>query len=378
MPQVARPASALDSQTLIWQDLRNPYYQRWSFGVQRDAFGVITDVSYVGSQGVRLFVNEDLNPLVPASMRIIPAGVPASRQQGRLDALQGSRLIRTHGGNSNYHAMQVDVTKRFKSGSILKGAYTWSKTIDNASEVFGVTASNLPQNTALPSIFGGLTIDRGLSFFDRTHRLVFSYVYELPFYREQRGAVGRMLGGWQAQGITTFETGVPLNVYNGQDADGIGGNYDRAVFNPNGRPGVRARPLSTSPTGYVDPDAPGGPAPINAADAMYIGLPAHTGNVPLPTGNLGRNTVRVPGVNNWNVSFQKRTRLSEILQMELRGEFFNLWNHPQYGSPSISPFSPGQQGVSANVQTSPNGRFLQPQFADGGGRVIRYQIRLLF
>ena len=108
--------------------------------------------------------------------------------------------------------------------------------------------------SAVPSIFGGLGRERAVSMFDRTHRSSITYVYDLPFLREQKGVVGRVIGGWQLTGVLTFETGVPLNVTNGQDADSIGGNLDRPDFNPNGRKNSRAIPNAASATGYVDPD----------------------------------------------------------------------------------------------------------------------------
>jgi len=374
LPSVATAPAAIDSQTLMLQNLRNPYYQRWSFGVQRTLPGeLVVDVSYVGSKGTRLFINEDLNPVVPASLRILPnPNIPAARQTLRLDALQGSRLIRTNGGGSNYNSLQADVQRRFSGGLFVKAAYTWSKNIDNSSEVFGVAATNSPQQSAVPSIFGGLKPERAVSLFDRRHRAVFSYVYQLPMFKAQKGVTGRVLGGWEVAGVTTFESGVPLTILNGQDADGLGGNLDRPLYNPNGTPGVRAVPL---PNGtYLNPDA--GNAVINPSTAMYIGILANTGAAVAPTGNLGRNTHLTPGINNFDVNFEKSVVVTEGMRVSFRAEFYNFFNNPQYGSPSISPFSPGQQGVSANVFTSPAGRFLQPQFADGGGRVVRYQLRL--
>lgn len=381
LPRVARAPIPVDSQTLMLRNLRNPYYQRWSFGIQRELpMKTILDISYVGSKGTRLFANEDMNPQVPASLRIMPAGVtPPYTTQGRLDNLQGGRLTRTNGGSSSYHSLQTLVNRRFSSGFSLRAAYTFSKAIDNASEVFGVAQTNLPQNTQLPAIFGGLRFDRGLSFFDRTHRAVFTYIYELPLGRTGNGLTKRVLGGWQISGVTSFEAGVPLTVFAGVDQDGIGGNFDRAFLNPGGSPFVRAvRNTSRCPsTGYCNPDANN--APIERSQARYISEPAHTGNDPLPTGTLGRNTLRTPGINNFDWNIQKTTMITERMRLELRAEFFNLWNHPQYGSPSVSPFAPTSPlGIGANVTTTPAGRFLQPQFADGGGRVMRYQLAVHF
>ena len=382
LPAAPRPASPLDSQALVAGDLVNPYYQRWSAGFQREMRGnLIVDMSYVGSKGSKLFMTEQLNPTVPSSLQRIPVTNPpigASHLQARLDALQGSRTIRTNGADSNYHAAQLLVTKRLSHGLSGSASYTWSRTIDNASDIFSTGNINQTQNTAVPGMFapGGLRFDRAASQFDRTHRAVFAFVYELPWMKQQKNALGRVAGGWQLSTITTFESGVPLNVTNGVDADGFDGAGDRPDYNPNGRPGVRAVPNRSSATGYVNPDA--GNAAIDPATAMYIGLPAQSGPNPARTGNLGRNTLRTPGLNNFDVNVFKKVAINERFSVEFRTEFFNFFNHPQYGSPNVSPFAPGQGTISASVSNSPAGRFLQPQFADGGGRVIRYQLKLRF
>jgi hypothetical protein len=165
-----------------------------------------------------------------------------------LDNLQGSRLIRTNGGSSIYHSGQLLVTRRFSKGLTATGSYTYSKLIDDASEVFGVSQTNLPQQAAFPSVFGGQPADRAVSFFDRTHRASITYVYALPWMSEQRGALGRLLGGWELSGVTTWESGVPLTVVNGQDVDAVGGNLDRPLFNPTGQVGVRAVPAVATAT----------------------------------------------------------------------------------------------------------------------------------
>jgi hypothetical protein len=317
-------------------------------------------------------------------MRITPAGPrnPAAQLTGRLDNLQGYRLTRTNGGDSNYHAFQSQLNRRFGAGFQMSAAYTWSKLIDNGSEIF-TSLQGAPQNTQLPAIFGGLTADRGISLFDRPHRATFTYIYQLPWMRQQQGLFGRILGGWQVSGVTTFESGPPQNVSNGVDSDGLGSNFDRPNLNPAGRPGVRAQPSATSATGYVNPDVLGPDGryisqPINPAEARYIGNPAFSGTRPGPTGNTGRHTERMPGLNNFDVNLTKNVRITERVSTQFRAEFYNIFNNPMYGYPSVSPFSPPQQGIAASVMTSAPGRFLQPQYADGGGRVIRYQLRVQF
>jgi hypothetical protein len=404
-PTTQAPLSALSGQTLIDPNLVNPYYQRWSLGIQRELpYNIILDMSYVGSKGTRLFINEDANPQVRPELRITPAGftgsttctpgTPGCLISGRLDNLQGPRTVRTNGGSSIYHSGQLNVTRRFKNDFTLTGSYTYAKLIDDASEVFAAGGTSSTSLFALPAIFGGDRFERGPSLFDRTQRAAFTYVYELPFMREQRGLFGRLAGGWQISGVTVFESGVPFTVFNGFDADGVGGNNDRPNFNPNGQRGVRAVPVVATTTnpgppgtplgaiiGYVNPDANN--TPIDPSTARFISNPAFTAGQPgsIPRfGTLGRNTERTPGTNNFDFNIQKRTRIQETTSLEFRTEFYNIFNHPQYTIGSVSPFSPGGGTIGSNLNTTVSGRFLNPNTAvtDGGGRVVRFQLKLLF
>ncbi|MDX1981827.1 MAG: carboxypeptidase regulatory-like domain-containing protein [Bryobacteraceae bacterium] len=379
LPVTAPALTPFLSQTSVYGDLKNPYYQRWSAGIQRELpSGLMLDMAYVGTKGTRLYATEDGNPLVTQELRgPAPAGVAGL--QARLDPLQGARTIRTNGGDSVYHAAQFEVKRRFANGFAFTTAYTFSKVIDNGSEIFSFGNTSNLQNASVPSFFGGLQIDRAIGFFDRTNRLVFTYTYELPWMKEQRGALGKVLGGWQVSGLTTFESGVPYTVTNGQDADGLGGaTFDRPNYNPAGRAGVRAVPNATSPTGYLNPDA--GNTPIDPREARYIGIANNPGAARTAPGNLGRSTERGPGLKNWDVNVVKSIRLSERFRMEFRSEFFNIWNTPMYGKISVSPFAPPQnsQTIGASVFNSQPGLFLNETAQDGGGRVIRFQLRLHF
>ena len=388
------------SQGLLAPNLVNPYYQRFSIGVQRElGAGVVLDASYVGSKGTKLFVSEDLNPTVRPELRITPAGFTGVTT-GRLDNIQGPRGTRTNGGSSTYHSGQLEVKRRFTNNFQITGAYTFSKLIDNNSEVFAVGISTASQNAALPTILGGDRLERAVGNFDRPHRAAFTYVVESPFFREQQGALGRLLGGFQVSGVTAFESGVPFTVFNGLNSDGIAGALERPDFNPNGQAGVRAVPTvdtrvnvggAANPnygaiTGYTNPDvlgADGLPVAIDPATARYIVNPAFITGAPRSVprfGNLGRNTERSPGINNFNVNILKRTRLTEDMNLEFRTEFYNIFNHPQYISGSVSPFSPGGGTIDSDANNAPAGLFLNPNTvnSDGGGRVIRYQVKLLF
>jgi outer membrane receptor protein involved in Fe transport len=405
IPTTAAALTPLSAQTLVAPDLVNPYYQRFSAGLQRELpYNLIVDVSYVGSKGTKLYINEDTNPLVRPELRITPPGFTGPTQ-GRLDNMQGARTVRTNGGSSIYHSGQLEVRRRFADNLTLTGAYTFSKLISNADEVFNSLGGGIANSATFqtPAILGGDRLDRAVSLFDRPHRASFTYVYEIPFFREQRGVLGHILGGFQISGVTTFESGVPFTISNGVDADGINGSGgDRPNFNPNGQVGVRAVPVvapatlpngSPNPnfgriTGYINPDANN--APIDPNTAQFIANPTFIAGNPFESGiprvgTLGRNTQRTPGTNNFNVNIMKRINISESTRIEFRTEFYNIFNHPQYGTGSVSPFSPpgnpqGANFIAANTTGSTGGLFLRPNTAlsDGGGRVIRYQLKLIF
>lgn len=379
-------------QTLLDPNLVNPYYQRYSLGIQRELpFNVILDVSYVGSKGTHLFINEDANPLVRPELRVTPAGVTTGLTN-RLDNLQGQRTVRTNGGDSNYNSGQIEVRRRFANNFLLTGSYTFSKLINNADEVFGVgLGSTNGSLSAIPAVFGGQANDRGLSVDDRTHRASFTYVAESPFFRTQQGALGRIFGGFQLSGVTSYESGVPFTVTNGFDADGIGGTADRPTLNPNGQRGVRAVPVVDANnfiTGYVNPEIIIGYNPCNTPNctptpifspidpntAQFIVNPAYVAGLAgsvVRVGNLGRNTERTPSVFNTDLTLLKRTRISETVFFEARAELFNAFNHPSF---------PGTGLISTGANAQTQGFFLNPDTSNtsGGGRVIRYQFKLVF
>jgi hypothetical protein len=343
--------------------------------------GTVMDISYVGSKGTKLYINEDANPSVRAALRVTPinpaTGLPVTGNlSNRLDNLQGSRLIRTNGGDSNYHAGQIEVRRRFANNFQLSGSYTFSKLISNADEVFAGGLGSTLQQASIPAVFGGQSNDRARSIFDRTHRASFTYVVRSPFFKNQSGFVGKLLGGYQIGGITTFESGVPITIVNGFDADGRGGNLDRPTYNPNGIRNLRAYPQIDANNNilyYYNPSLPNVASNrVDPATAMYIVNPAFVdglaGSV-VRVGNLGRNTETSKGINNTDLTLLKRTKISETMYVDARAEMFNAWNHPQFGAGSTNA------GLLTNATT-----WMQPinPTTSGGSRTIRYQVKLVF
>lgn len=359
IPSTARAPAPTDSQTSVFNpEIRNPYTQRWSLGIQRElAYGLIMEVSYVGSAGRKLFVTEDLNPIVNPST--------GAR---RFPAL-GIRRYRTSGANSDYHSGQLRIDKRLSRGLQFGLSYTWSKYIDQISEVFatGQTNSSL---ASIPAFLGGLRLDRAVSDYHRKHRLTTNFVWDLPFLRENNTWVSKLLGGWQLNGIVTWQSGAPFTILNGLDRNGDGiSTSDRPnLGNPNAPHTSRAVVVGTGTcaSGLRNPDTL---SCVTANDVYVIQVPTATGTslVQPGSGTLGRNTERSNPVQNVDLSLFKLFRFGENLKVEYRIETFNTFNHPQ---------QTGLPGLDVTNTTA--GRFLNYDFVSGGRRTARMGLKIIF
>ncbi|HEX7771842.1 MAG TPA: TonB-dependent receptor plug domain-containing protein, partial [Pyrinomonadaceae bacterium] len=359
IPSTPRAPGPTDSQTSVFNpDIRNPYTQRWSLGIQRELpYGLIMEVSYVGSAGRKLFVTEDLNPIVNPS-------TGARRFPGL-----GIRRYRTSGANSDYHSAQFHLDKRLSRGLQFGMSYTWSKNIDQISEVFatGQTSSSL---ASVPAFLGGLRLDRAVSDYHRKHRFTTAFVWDLPVFRDNNNWVGKLLGGWQLNGIVTLQSGAPFTIVNGLDRNGDGiATADRPnVSNPAAPHSTRATvvPIATCSTGLRNPDTL---ACVNASDVYVIQVPTATGTSLIQPGGatLGRNTERSNPIENFDLSLFKVFRLGENTKIEWRIESFNAFNHPQ------------QTGLpGADVTNTTAGRFLNFDFVSGGRRTARMGLKIIF
>jgi hypothetical protein len=238
--------------------------------------------------------------------------------------------------NSFYNSLQVALSHRFSHGLHFQAAYTFSKAIDETST--GNTSLNSAVNDQTT-----LQDSRGLADFDRTHRLIFNYTYDLPFFAASKGLAHAVLGGWFISGITTLQSGAPFTVLDGVAGSAYGllgtGTPTTPVLNlgvdPLTQGGVESRL-----NGYVN---------INAfAPAPAIGSDGSTG-----FGNLGRNTFRGPFQQNWDFSAGKSFAITERQALRITADFFNLFNHPNFANPAFldieSPSNFGQ--ITSTVGT---------------------------
>ena len=305
------PLPLPDSAFAIQRDLRTGYMQHWNANVQQSlGSSRILEIAYVGSKGTKLLTARDINQPQPS---VLPPGLPVvPRPDPRFDDID---IIESR-ANSSYHSFQARFQQRFSRGLAALASYTWSKSLDDASNFFTSTGdANFPQNSY------DLRSERGRSNFDVRHRLSFSYTYDLPFghgrqYLADNGWVTTLLSGWQTFGILTLQSGAPFTVALLSEIDNSGTGRSLLGFGANDRPNVVRNPTLSNPT------------PERWFDTTAFVFPA-----PGTFGNAGRNILDGPGYQNFNASLVKRTAITERLNLQLRAEVFNLFNHPNFGFP---------------------------------------------
>jgi hypothetical protein len=305
------------------QNFHSPYTQNWNFNVQQKLVeNASFEARYVGSKGTHLVRLTDLNE--PNANSVSP-----NPNYGAMDEL-------TPSSSSSYNALQAIGRVQNVHGISGFAAYVWSKSIDDASD--GI---DFVPGAAFPQDPGNLPAERGPSLFDTRDRFTAAINYELPSW----GSRPRLGSGWELNSIVTIQSGRPIPIANSTDTSG------RFYFNqrPNVVPGVNPiLPNWTPSTGYLNPLAF-----IQPAYGTF--------------GDLGRDSIFGPGYANVDFSITKNTRLTERLNLQLRVEFFNIFNHPNFALPAntiipgyIDNGTPGHPDVVPNPAAYVNGNITQP------------------
>ena len=283
-----------------------PFVLQYNFGVQREIFhNTVLSVSYVGSRGYNLLVQNDLNPEIPTIVNgqdTFPAG--SLRENPNLSSI----AYNVPDGPSWYNSLQVYLTHNFGKNLQFQASYTYSKSIDYGSVSYGLESGASGQQAQSDPY--NLARDKGVSDFDVRHNLVANSTYTLPF----RG--NALVEGWRFGGILTARSGSPFSIQDGFD--------DANLNDPAGGPGER-------------PDVVPGVSTVPAGGRNVHGLwfnPAAFTLQPFGTlGDLGRNTLVGPKFVNLDFSLSKVTRIRENMNIEFRAEAFNILNHPNFGTP---------------------------------------------
>jgi hypothetical protein len=359
--------------TSAWlPDQQLGYSVNWNFGVQHVfAKDYTAEVRYVGTRGVHLLYQLQLNrPDVVTPTHFLPTYLSAP-SQATLDSLtltqaqlSNERLTPGIGntfapygftsnitayvprGNSEYHGLAAELTKRFSRGLLFKGAYTWSHLLDDSTAEVNSTALS-PRR---PQDFNNIRGEWASSLLDRRQRLTLSWVYETQWFQKDGNWFKKnLLGNYEIGGAYSVESPEYVTAQGGVDANQNGdAATDRAIINPAGVKGTGSdvTALKNSAGAVVAFVA-------NNPNAQYILAQAGA----LPT--AGRNTLASRGINNWDVTLSKSLTFHERKKLQFRADFFNMFNHPQYTPGRINNVNATGRATVTNFLTPGNALFGQ-------------------
>jgi hypothetical protein len=320
----ANPAPAVPDVIAVNWDLPTAYMNQWSLAVARELWpNAGFELSYLGSRSVHLDRSYYNNtPYVPGPGPIQPRR--PNQRFGQIRTIQNDLV-------ANYQGMTASLRQRFSKGLQFLASYTWSHTLDVATDSNGGGTPMNPYNWRL---------DYGNANWDIRNRFVVSYLYELPFFRNGNTLVRGVLGGWQINGISILQSGTPFNVTIASDVPNV---LSRGPQRPD---------LVKTPTSNC-----GGGNLANCIDTSAFVMPQ-----PFTYGNAGRNLLRGPHLFSNDLSVFKNFAITESVRFQLRGEAFNFTNSPQFSNPA-SVF--GNANFGSITSTSIDNRSIQI-----GGKLI--------
>ncbi len=334
-------ASGSVSPTSVAHGYHDAYVSEWNFNIQQQfSNDYLLSASYVGSKGTDLNIARNYNQFVNgvrpyralSTSSPIDPGLPLA-----------NIIVQESDGNSSYQALWLDLKKRFAKGLQFDMNYSWSKSIDeNSQNNQGLVIQDS----------NNIRGDRGLSDFDARNRFVVSGLYELPF------KANRLVSGWQLSLIETLQSGNPLNFH-----------LSNTSFT--GAATLRPNIAGNITTGW-------GPATVGSAatSITYIDNPAvfiNQGTTPGTTlgfGDLGRNVVTGPGFADTDIAIVKNTRIRERLNFQIRGDVYDIFNHPNFNNP-VTTIGSSTLGIITVGTRTPAGDF-------GSSRQIQLALKLQF
>lgn len=354
------------------------YNQQWNLNIQHELKdGTLVEVAYAGSKGTHLPANQQIDQLPDEFLALgsqlqqqvtnpffgqITSGPLAARTVARGQLLRpfpqynGVSIGGISNRNSSYHALQAKVEKRFRAGGSILGSYSWSKLISDTDTLTGWLEASGPAGVQNNN---NLRLERSLASFDVPHRLVISYVLDLPVGKGRKllgdvsGPADKLLSGWGVNGVYTAQSGFPLRFTTASNLTNS--------FGGGSRPNVVAG-CSSSVSGSAQSKL--GSA-SDASAPKWFNTSCFSQPAAFTFGTEGRvdPKLRAHGMNNVDFALFKRTKLTEQVGLEFRTEFFNLFNRVQFNFPGQALGNP-QFGVVSSQVNNP--------------RLVQFALRLVF
>lgn len=344
------------------RNMTTPYTQNWNFTVEGEVLpGWVVEVGYLGSHGIHLLATQSLNnALLRNANNPAPFGLTTNSSANR-DARTpiagfsaGGIFAITESGKAFYDALLVTATHRFARDFYFKVAYTHSKTIDNYAASTGFDIGGTPAGN---QFFEDL--NKGISAQDIPNRVVLTYVWDIPGFKH--GPMRYALGNWELAGITTMQNGLPGTITQSIGNSSLSGSNGYGLVLPNCQlvtPGSVANNLNN----YLNkacvattPLLPGGATfgPLSQwethGDQTYTITPGGSGRLQGPS---TRGFFRNPFQNRWDVTISKRFYVRESVNVELRGEFFKIFNNAIFNGPSAAAGSPSFGRITSTIDST--------------------------
>jgi hypothetical protein len=320
-----------------------PSYQDFNFSVEQQILpNTVLQVAYVGTLGRHLLGDVDANQ-VPLSVRFANPSVNVNALRPYLG--YAAITERAPVFISNYNSLQVALNRRVSNGLTLGIAYTWSKNLaDNPSDRGTSDANSYDFH-----------MDYGPPSINTPHVFVANYVYDLPFFKDQKGVIGHVLGGWEWSGITTFDSGQSQTIRQFNDPFN---SSDWAAGAPGVFPGgIGIDPSTVPPRADVTGQTLTGPG----TRLQWFNTAAFTDAIG-HFGTVGRGLLLSPGIENWDMAGIRNFKFGERASLQFRGEFFNTFNHVNFS------------GLGVNVDTSTFGKLTTAH----NPRTIQLGLKLYF
>jgi len=324
-------------------NLRTPYVHNYNLNLQHELRpGTVLQAAYVGSSGFKLYRLRDLNQAGP--------GPAATRQERRPFNAQFPEFSFINyletSARSNYNALQLTIKQRLVRGLNVYGTYTWSKSIDDASN--GIYSGT--RGVSYPQDGYNLRAERAVSSFDLRHRGTVNVTYELSFLPNLLASWPKRLAeGWQLSGIYTGQSGLPITPFLSVDSSGTGELNDRPnlVGNPNAGPHL---------------------------PNQWFNKAAFQRPEPGTFGNSGRNVIVGPNLHSVDFSVNKLTKVAEHASMQFRAEIINAFNRANFSLPNVDFNST----TFAAISETPDVTAGNPRLGEGGPRVVQFGLKFIF